>query len=58
MSRPAPAAGGFFLILAILAGFVIGVVVGDPLGWSLIGTVLGIAIATIVWILDRRRAGR
>jgi len=58
MSRPSPAAGGIFLVIAILAGFMIGLKRGDPLGGSLVGTLLGATAATIVWIVDRRRAGR
>jgi hypothetical protein len=28
----------------------------DPLGGTLIGTGVGIAVAVIVWLIDRRRA--
>ena len=58
MAKPTPAAGGIFLVVAILAGFVIGLRQGDPLGGSIIGTIVGAVAATIVWIVDRRRAGR
>jgi hypothetical protein len=58
MSNRTPAAGGFFLVIAILAGFVIGMTRGDPVGGSLIGTIVGAVAATVLWIVDRRRAGR
>ena len=55
--RPS-AAGGFFLIVAIIAGFFWGVGRGDPLGGALLGTLVGIAIAVAVWLVDRRRSRR
>lgn len=58
MSRPAPAAGGFLIVVAILAGFAFGVTQGDPLGWSLVGTAVGALAALLLWWFDRRRAGR
>ena len=55
IDRPS-AAGGFFLILAIFAGFAIGVSRGQAMAGVLIGTAVGAAIALGVWALDRRRA--
>ena len=57
MRTPSPSAGGFFLIVAILAGFGIGAANGNPLGGTLIGTIVGIVLATLLWIVDRRRTG-
>ena len=54
MTKRPSAAGGFFLIVAIIAGFVWGVLRGDPLGGALIGTLVGTVLAVIVWLLDRR----
>jgi uncharacterized membrane protein (DUF4010 family) len=54
MQRRFPSAGGFFLIVAILAGFVIGAMRGDVVEWTLIGTLAGIALAVLVWLKDRR----
>jgi hypothetical protein len=48
-------AGGCFLMIAILLGFLGGLSMRDPLGGTLIGTGVGIVIAVIVWLLDRRR---
>ncbi|MEO7503973.1 MAG: hypothetical protein ABIT69_02195 [Sphingomicrobium sp.] len=49
------AAGGFFLIVALLAGTAWGITVGQAMKGVLIGTVAGIVIALIVWLLDRRK---
>lgn len=50
-------AGGCFLTLFILIGFVIGLAYRNPLGGSLIGVGVGGALALLVWLLDRRRSG-
>ncbi|MEO7654507.1 MAG: hypothetical protein ABIS23_02345 [Sphingomicrobium sp.] len=59
MIKPDPRAGGCFLSLLILAGFVIGLAMGDPVAGALIGTAAGILVALAVWINDRtnRRRG-
>jgi len=54
--RPSTA-GGFFLILAILAGFGIGVYGGQALLGTLAGTLVGTLIAIAVWLKDRKRVG-
>jgi hypothetical protein len=48
-------AGGCFLMIAILLGFLGGLSMRDPLVGTLIGTGIGAAIAIIIWLLDRRR---
>ena len=55
MARRSPAAGGFFLIVAILAGFAWGVASGQAMKGVLIGTFAGIILALAVWLIDRRR---
>jgi hypothetical protein len=47
-------AGGFFLMAAILLGFVIGLATGDAMRGVVIGTIVGIAIAFALWLVDRR----
>ncbi len=42
-------------MIAILLGFLGGLSMRDPLGGTLIGTGVGILIAVIVWLIDRRR---
>jgi hypothetical protein len=54
--RPSQA-GGFFLIVAILAGFGVGVMIGQPLFGTIVGTLAGTAIAITVWYRDSRRSG-
>lgn len=56
MTQRNPAAGGFFLIIAILAGFAIGAYGGQPLLGTIAGTLVGIAIAVAVWLRDRRHS--
>ena len=48
-------AGGFLLVLAMFAGIARGISAGQPMLGLLIGTGAGIAIATAVWLIDRRR---
>jgi hypothetical protein len=55
MARRNHAAGGFFLVLAILGGFVWGAMSRLPVHGAIIGTLIGIVLAVAVWLLDRRR---
>jgi len=55
MQRPSTRAGGCFLTLCILAGFPLGLALGNPMKGILIGTAVGAAIALLLWLLDRRR---
>lgn len=55
MARRNHAAGGFFLVLAIIGGFAWGAMSGLPVHGAIIGTLVGIVLAVIVWLLDRRR---
>ncbi len=48
-------AGGIFLTVGILAGFGLGIAVGEPMKGILAGTAIGIAAALLLWLLDRRR---
>ena len=52
--RPS-AAGGFFLIVAILAGFALGAHFGAALLGALAGTLVGSLIAVAIWLKDRKR---
>jgi hypothetical protein len=54
MSGPTRA-GGCFLTVCILAGFPLGLAIGDPMKGILIGTGAGIALAVITWLIDSRR---
>ena len=55
MRTPTTHAGGFLLILAIFAGIGGGIAAGQLVLGSLIGLAAGIALAVIVWVIDRRR---
>ena len=44
------------MILGILAGFFYGASNGTVVLSTLVGTAVGIALAVIVWLVDRRRA--
>jgi hypothetical protein len=50
-------AGGCFLTLCILAGFPLGLAIGNPMKGILIGTGVGAALAVALWLVDRRRVG-
>lgn len=52
--RTTTRAGGCFLMAAILLGFLGGLATQDPLRGTLIGTAVGIVIAVILWLVDRR----
>ena len=58
MTKRTPMAGGFFLMAAILCGSVWGISIGNPTKGLLIGTTIGIGVATLVWLIDRSRSGR
>jgi hypothetical protein len=57
MDRRSPAAGGFPLIVLILAGFAAGLALGEPAIGVIAGLVAGIGAALLVWRLDRRKRG-
>jgi len=48
-------AGGFFLVVAIIAGFAWGAMSGVPVDGAVMGTLVGIVLALAVWLIDRRR---
>jgi hypothetical protein len=55
MPRPTAKAGGCFLTLCILGGFIAGLAIGNPMKGVLIGTGLGAVLAVLLWLIDRRR---
>jgi hypothetical protein len=42
--------------LCILAGFVAGLAIGNPMKGVLAGTAVGALLAVLLWLIDRRRA--
>jgi hypothetical protein len=55
MANRTTRAGGCFLTICILGGFVAGVAIGNPMKGVLIGTAAGAIIAVLLWLIDRRR---
>jgi hypothetical protein len=56
MQRPTAKAGGCFLTLCILAGFFAGLAINNPMKGVLGGTAIGVLIAVLLWLIDRRQA--
>lgn len=52
-SRPS-AAGGAPIALGAIAGFVIGYILREPSAGLVIGFLIGVAIAVMIWLRDRR----
>lgn len=50
-------AGGCFLTLFLLLGFVYGLAIQNPLKGVLIGLAIGAVLAIGTWLIDRRRRG-
>jgi uncharacterized membrane protein len=48
-------AGGCFLTLFILLGFLFGLSIQNPLKGVLIGTAIGAVLAVATWLIDKRR---
>ena len=48
-------AGGCVLTICILAGFPLGLAIGNPMKGILIGTATGIVLAVATWLIDRTR---
>ena len=56
MNDQPSAAGGFFLVVAILIGFGFGAYFGVALLGAVAGTLVGTGIAVMVWLKDRKRS--
>ena len=48
-------AGGCFLTLFLLLGFLFGLSIANPLKGVLIGLSIGPVLAVLVWLIDSRR---
>jgi hypothetical protein len=51
-------AGGCFLTLFILLGFLGGLAIRNPLKGTLIGLGIGVVLAILTWLIDLRRRGQ
>lgn len=54
-NRRTPAAGGIFLFIAPVIGALYGLGRNQPILWMLYGFAAGVALALLVWLVDRRR---
>jgi hypothetical protein len=50
-------AGGCFLTLFLLLGFLYGLSIRNPLKGVLIGLGIGVILAIVTWLVDLRRRG-
>lgn len=48
-------AAGFILAISILGGAIAGAIVGEPSIGFLAGLAAGVAVATLFWLIERRR---
>lgn len=57
MSKPdkTPRAGGALIAIAILVGAVVGIAWRQPVLGLVAGLAAGIALALLVWLMDKRR---
>lgn len=51
---PASRAAGFFIALSVLVGAIAGVALGQPSLGTVIGAGVGILVALLLWLRDRR----
>ena len=59
MAQQSKSAGaGIFIVIAIAIGTGIGSAIGQPSIGVVAGMAAGIAIATVLWLRDRKRLGR
>ncbi|MCW3836120.1 hypothetical protein ACFQ1E_08710 [Sphingomonas canadensis] len=54
-NTPNPVAGGSLLALFLIAGAIVGMIYGQPTIGLLGGAGGGIAVATLLWLKDRKR---
>ena len=48
-------AGGIFIAFGLLIGAVVGVAMDQPSAGTVIGLAIGTVIAVVIWIMDRKR---
>lgn len=56
MTQRTTHAGGFFLILPIVAGFSWGLATDRALQGAVVGLGIGIVLALVVWLIDRSKS--
>jgi uncharacterized membrane protein (UPF0136 family) len=58
MQRSTTRAGGCFLTLFLLLGFLYGLSIRNPVKGVLIGLAIGAVFAIATWLIDKARRGR
>jgi hypothetical protein len=58
MRKPTPMAGGFFLVVPIIAGFFWGLGNGRAMQGVIVGAAIGLLLALAIWLVDRARQRR
>ncbi|MDQ3080467.1 MAG: hypothetical protein M3R03_10790 [Pseudomonadota bacterium] len=58
MNSPTPVAGGFFLVLPIIVGFLWGLTNGRAMQGAVAGLGVGLLLAAAVWLIDWLRQRR
>jgi UDP-N-acetylmuramyl pentapeptide phosphotransferase/UDP-N-acetylglucosamine-1-phosphate transferase len=58
MKSPTPLAGGFFLVLPIIVGFLWGLTQGRAMQGAIVGLALGLLLAAAIWLIDWLRQRR
>jgi len=48
-------AGGIFIAFGLLIGAVVGVAMDQPSAGTVIGMAIGTVIAVVIWVMDRKR---
>ena len=48
-------AGGIFIAFGLLIGAVFGVAMDQPSAGTVIGMAIGTVIAVVIWVIDRKR---
>lgn len=56
MTNRTPLAGGCLLSICLIAGFPLGLAIGNPMKGILIGLGVGIVLAVTLWLIDSRRS--
>jgi Na+/serine symporter len=55
MKTRSTTAGGIFLFVGPVGGAIYGISRDQPIQWMLIGFCIGVALAIVVWLMDKRR---
>lgn len=54
-NNPPRLAGGIFIAFGLLIGAIIGVVMDQPSAGTVIGMAIGSIIAVLIWVVNRKR---